>query len=110
VGWLVELVETNQPTNLIYQEKSMNSNQMHSGGAMKLTDAQWNELQSQLQQHWGELDEQALQATHGDLDKLVGLIAQQTGESRQMVETTLQQLIDREPESEGSAGARDFVR
>jgi hypothetical protein len=38
------------------------------------------------------------------------LIAQQTGESRQMVETTLQQLIDREPESEGSAGARGFVR
>lgn len=88
----------------------MTNYQMGAGGAMKLTDAQWNELLSQLQQHWGQLDEQALQAARHDFGKLAGLIEQQTGESRQMIETTLQQLIDREPESEGSAGARGFAR
>lgn len=88
----------------------MSNNQMSAGGAMKLTDAQWNELLSQIQQHWGQIDEQALQAARNDFGKLAGLIAQQTGESRQMIETRLKQLIDREPESEGSAGAKGFAR
>lgn len=81
-----------------------------STGATKLTDEQWNEFKSQLQQHWGQLDEQALLAAQGDMSKLAALIEQQTGESRQSIETTLRQLVDREPESEGSAGAGGRVR
>lgn len=81
-----------------------------STGATKLTDEQWNEFKSQLQQHWGQLDEQVLLAAQGDMSKLAALIEQQTGESRQSIETTLRQLIDREPESEGSAGAGGRVR
>lgn len=75
-----------------------------------MSSAQWNQLQSQIHQHWGQLDDQTLRATQGDLDKLTTLIEQQTGESRQRIEATLRQLIDREPESEGSAGAGGRVR
>lgn len=78
--------------------------------ATRLTDEQWSELKSQLQQHWGQLDEQALLTAQGDITKLVALIEQQTGESRQTIEATLRQLVDREPESEGSAGAGGRVR
>jgi hypothetical protein len=88
----------------------MSNNQMRSGDAMKLSDAQWNELQSQIQQHWDKIDEEALQEARNDVGKLAGLIEQQTGESRQAIERTLQQLINREPESEGSAGAKGFAR
>jgi hypothetical protein len=77
-----------------------------SNGARRLTDEQWNQLHSQLKQHWGQLDDQAVLATQGDLAKLTTLIEQQTGENRQRIETTLRRLIDREPESEGSAGSR----
>lgn len=84
--------------------------QATSNDAKRLTDEQWNQLQSQIKQHWGQLDDQAVRATQGDLAKLTTLIEQQTGENRQRIETTLRQLIDREPESEGSAGAGDRVR
>ena len=90
-----------------------NDSQQHQAaadGAKWLTDEQWNQLHSQLKQHWGQLDDQAVRATQGDLAKLTTLIEQQTGENRQRIETTLRQLIDREPESEGSAGAGDRVR
>lgn len=88
----------------------MTENKTNLSSAPNLSDAQWNQLQSQIQQHWAQLDEQALRTTQGDLVKLTTLIEQQTGENRQHIETTLRQLIDREPESEGSAGAGDRVR
>lgn len=88
----------------------MTENRTNRSGAPNLSDAQWNQFQSQIQQHWGQLDDQALRATQGDLAKLTTLIEQQTGENRQRIEITLRQLIDREPESEGSAGAGSRVR
>lgn len=71
----------------------------------RLSTEQWNELQSQIKQHWGQVSEEALLETKGDLTKLTALLQQQTQESRQTIEQTLRQLIDREPESEGSTGA-----
>lgn len=76
----------------------------------ELSQEQWNQLQSQIKQHWSELDEQALRATQGDLAKLAALIEQQTGERRATIEGKLRQLVDREPESEGSAGAGEPFR
>jgi len=88
----------------------MTENKTNMNSAPNLSDAQWNQLQSQIQQHWSQVDERALLATQGDFGKVVALIEQQTGENRQRIETTLRQLIDREPESEVSAGAGGRVR
>jgi hypothetical protein len=72
-------------------------------GTNKMTDNQWNELRSQVMQRWSQLNEDDLRQVRGDFEKLCRLIEQRTGESRQTVERELQQIIDREPESEGSA-------
>ncbi len=52
----------------------------------------WNELRGKLQQKWGKLTDDDLRAFNGNVDQLVGRIQQKTGESRQAIESFLDQL------------------
>lgn len=65
--------------------------------------ARWNELRSLVKQRWSQLTDDDLQQVRGDFEQLCDMIQQRTGQSRQSIEVELQQLVDREPESEGSA-------
>lgn len=91
-------------------DSSLTKNDKEQRGASVLTTEQWNRLHSQLKQHWGQLNDQDVLATQGDFAQLTTLIQQQTGESRAPIEAKLRQLVDREPESEGSAGAGSVSR
>jgi uncharacterized protein YjbJ (UPF0337 family) len=51
---------------------------------------QWNEVRGQLKKKWGELTDDDLKFTNGNIDQLVGVIQRKTGETREGIE----QFID----------------
>lgn len=73
-----------------------------TNGTMDMMGDEWNQMRSQIKQRWSQVTDQELMQTQGNFERLCSLIQQRTGESRQMIEQELRQMIDREPESEGS--------
>jgi len=59
---------------------------------------QWNQVRGQLKKKWGQLTEDDLRFTNGNIDQLVGRIQQRTGESRENIEKFFDKLT-----SEGSS-------
>jgi uncharacterized protein YjbJ (UPF0337 family) len=56
---------------------------------------QWNKLQGQVRERWGQLTDDDLQIHGGNIDQLVGRIQQKTGETRESVERFLNDLTAR---------------
>jgi uncharacterized protein YjbJ (UPF0337 family) len=52
----------------------------------------WNEIKGKLHERWGQLTQDDLQKTRGNVDLLVGLIQRKTGEARERVEQYLSEL------------------
>jgi len=50
---------------------------------------QWNNLRGQVKEKWGQLTDDDLQISGGNIDQLVGKIQQRTGEGREAIETFL---------------------
>jgi uncharacterized protein YjbJ (UPF0337 family) len=59
----------------------------------------WNEIKGKLHERWGQLTQDDLQKTRGNVDQLVGLIQRKTGEARERVEQYLNEIT-----SSGGAG------
>jgi uncharacterized protein YjbJ (UPF0337 family) len=59
----------------------------------------WNQLKGQVKQKWGQLTDDDLSFSSGNVDQLVGRIQQRTGEGREAVESFLNGLL-----SKGSGG------
>jgi uncharacterized protein YjbJ (UPF0337 family) len=53
---------------------------------------QWNQVRGQLKKKWGQLTEDDLKFTNGNIDQLIGRIQQKTGEAREAVERILDEL------------------
>ncbi len=53
---------------------------------------QWNKLKGEVKRRWGQLTEDDLTWTGGNIDQLVGRIQQRTGETRDAIERYLNQL------------------
>jgi uncharacterized protein YjbJ (UPF0337 family) len=53
---------------------------------------QWNRLRGQVKEKWGQLTEDDLQITGGNVDQLIGRIQQKTGEGREAIEKFLTDL------------------
>ena len=53
---------------------------------------QWNQLKGEVKKRWGQLTEDDLKWSGGNIDQLVGRIQQRTGESRDAIEKYLDQL------------------
>lgn len=53
---------------------------------------QWNKLQGKVKEKWGQLSDDDLQISNGNIDQLVGKIQQKTGEGREAVEKFLSEL------------------
>ena len=59
--------------------------------AQELT-GQWNKLKGQVKEKWGQLTDDDLQITGGNVDQLVGRIQQKTGITRDAIEKFLTDL------------------
>ena len=58
---------------------------------------QWNQVRGQLKKKWGQLTEDDLKFTNGNIDQLVGRIQHKTGEAREAIERFLDELTSRAP-------------
>jgi uncharacterized protein YjbJ (UPF0337 family) len=56
---------------------------------------QWNKLRGLVKERWGQLTEDDLQIPGGNLDQLVSLIQQKTGEGREAIERFLTDMTAR---------------
>jgi len=68
----------------------------------------WNEIKGRLRERWGEFSDRELEQVRGNMDQLVGLIQQKTGEARAAVESYLERAT-----SDGASAvqrAADAVR
>jgi uncharacterized protein YjbJ (UPF0337 family) len=54
----------------------------------------WNQLKGKIKEQWGQLTDDELQEVEGQLDQLVGLIQQKTGEGRQHIEWLLNRFSE----------------
>lgn len=54
----------------------------------------WRQIVGHVKSRWGELTDDELIQTEGDVEQLVGLIQQKTGESREEVEAYLDHIVD----------------
>ena len=65
---------------------------------------QWNQLKGEVKKRWGQLTEDDLKWSGGNIDQLVGRIQQRTGENRDAIEKYLDQLT-----SQGSSVVSNAV-
>lgn len=63
----------------------MISQQEMSGG--------WNQLKGQIKAKWGQLTDNELTQSEGNVEKLVGMIQQKTGTARREIETFFDQCV-----------------
>lgn len=50
---------------------------------------QWNQIRGELKKKWGQLTDDDLRFSNGNIDQLVGRIQQRTGEAREAIEQFL---------------------
>lgn len=50
---------------------------------------QWNQVKGKVRERWGQLTDDELARTEGNIDQLVGLIQRKTGEARSQIESFL---------------------
>ncbi len=56
---------------------------------VQMLKGQWNEVRGQLKKKWGQLTDDDLRLTNGNIDQLVGAIQRRTGEARESIEQFL---------------------
>ena len=56
---------------------------------------QWNKLRGQVKEKWGQLTDDDLQISGGNIDQLIGKIQSRTGEGREAVEKFLTELTSK---------------
>ena len=64
----------------------------------------WNQLKGEVKKRWGQLSDDDLKWSGGNIDQLVGRIQQRTGETREAIEKYLDQLT-----SQGSSAVSSAV-
>lgn len=52
----------------------------------------WKQVKGKIHQRWGQISDDELEESRGNVEQLVGLILQKTGETRQQVEEYLEQV------------------
>lgn len=56
-------------------------------------EGQWTEVKGRLQEKWGSLTENELYQARGNVNQLVGVIEQKTGEKRKAIEDFLEEVV-----------------
>src|SRR6185503_12867428 len=52
----------------------------------------WNQFKGKVKQRWGQLTDDELSEVEGNIDQLIGLVQQKTGEARQQIERVIIKL------------------
>ena len=65
---------------------------------------QWNQVRGQLKKKWGQLTEDDLKFTNGNIDQLVGRIQHKTGEAREAIESFLDEMTSQGASAVSQAG------
>lgn len=56
-------------------------------------EGKWNQVKGRVLEHWGELTDDDLKETQGDLDELTGIIQEKTGESKKEIQSLLDEIV-----------------
>jgi uncharacterized protein YjbJ (UPF0337 family) len=72
----------------------------------QILEGNWNEIKGKLRQKWGQLSDNDLTQARGNIDELIGLIQNKTGEGRAAVEAFLQEMSDHGGSLLGTAAER----
>lgn len=64
----------------------------------QVIDGSWTSLKGHIQATWGHITENDLQRAKGDLNQIVGLIQEKTGEAREQIEAKLEGMKARASE------------
>jgi uncharacterized protein YjbJ (UPF0337 family) len=54
----------------------------------------WNQVKGKVKQRWGQLTDDELSEVEGNIDQLVGLVQQKTGEARQHIERVIHDISE----------------
>jgi uncharacterized protein YjbJ (UPF0337 family) len=54
----------------------------------------WNQVKGKVKQRWGQLTDDELSEVEGNIDQLIGLVQQKTGEARQQIERALRDISE----------------
>ncbi|MBW3598048.1 MAG: CsbD family protein [Planctomycetes bacterium] len=78
----------------------------------QVLEGQWNEVKGKLRSHWAALSDDDLENFNGNVDRLVGIIQQKTGESRDAIESYLEEVIAESGDATQAAAqsAREYSR
>lgn len=63
-----------------------------TSGTTQKWEGRWEQLTGTAKQYWGWLTDDDLTRLEGDYERLVGLIKERTGESREAIEAKLRNL------------------
>ena len=69
----------------------------------QILEGNWNEIKGRLRQRWGQLTDDELPQIRGDVEQLIGLIQRKTGETREAIETYLQEVSGSAASAVGAA-------
>lgn len=58
-------------------------------------EGKWDQMKGRVKEAWGALTDDDLDRTEGKWDRLVGTIKEKTGETVDMIEEKLNQLMDK---------------
>ena len=58
----------------------------------QIFEGNWTRVKGKLKERWGALTDDDLKRVEGDVDQLIGLVQQRTGETREAVEHHLDQI------------------
>lgn len=57
-------------------------------------DGNWKQMKGRIKQAWGDLTDDDLQHAEGEVDELVGVIQERSGEDRAKIEARLDKMAD----------------
>lgn len=54
----------------------------------------WNEIRGKVKKEWGQISDDDLARTEGNIDEVIGLIQQKTGQARAEIENSLRRMSE----------------
>lgn len=66
-------------------------------------DGNWNEIKGKVREKWGQLTDSDLPQLQGNVEQLVGIIQRKTGDGRESIEKSLQQMSGSAASAMGTA-------
>ncbi|WP_166819713.1 CsbD family protein [Thalassoroseus pseudoceratinae] len=66
----------------------------------------WNQLRGKVEERWSQLSSNDLDQINGNVDQLVGVLQQKTGQAKQTIEHELNELLDSSAQNASSVAEK----